>query len=169
MRITRRLSAAVPVSDLLSYGSMCPMPSWRDSASQLAQDDLDGLLDAALPFAQEMLAKHGEFFPYGAATTAAGETKLIAADPDEGEQPESMSVLASLVEGLQVERDALRATALVSDVRLADSDAIRVELEHREGHSIIVAAPVQKEATTTGLRVRDVERRGRRASNLARA
>ena len=62
-----------------------------------------------LPFAQEMLAKYGEFFPYGAATTFAGETKLVGADPDEGEQPESMSVLATPVEGLQVKRDALRA------------------------------------------------------------
>ena len=121
-----------------------PMSCWRDSASQPAQNDLDGLLDAALPFAQEMLAKHGEFLPYGAATTSSGETKLIAADPDEGEQPDSMSALATLVEGLQVERDALRSTALVSDVRLAESDAIRVELEHLEGHSIVVLLPYRK-------------------------
>jgi hypothetical protein len=117
------------------------MTSWRGSASQQAQDDLDGLLNASLPFAQEMLDKRGEFSPYAAAITVSGETRLIAGDPGEGEQPTSAAVTQVLVEGLRGERDTLRAAAVVSDVRRSDSDAVRVELEHEEGQAITVLLP----------------------------
>ena len=127
------------------------MTSWRASASQQAQDDLDGLLDASLPFAREMLDKHGEFFPYAAAITTSGETRLIAGDPGEGEQPTSVAVLQVLVEGLRAERDTLRAAAVVSDVRRSDSDAVRVELEHEEGHAIVVFLPYQKKRLRRGV------------------
>jgi hypothetical protein len=56
------------------------MASWRDSASQQAQDDLDGLLNMTLPFAQQMLSKSGEFYPFGATVTTKGETRLLAGD-----------------------------------------------------------------------------------------
>jgi hypothetical protein len=125
--------------------------SWRSSASQQAQDDLDGLLDASLPFAQEMLGERGEFFPYAAAITTTGETKFIAGDPGEGEQPTSVAVLQVLVEGLRAERDTLRAAAVVSDVRRSDSDAVRVELEHEEGHAIVVFLPYQRKRLRRGI------------------
>jgi hypothetical protein len=112
------------------------MTSWRDSASQQAQDDLDGLLGSSLPFAQEMLDRRGEFFPYAAT--------IIAGDPGEGEQPTSVVVIQVLVDGLRAERDTLRASAVVSDVRLADSDAVRVEFEHAEGHAIVALLPYRK-------------------------
>ena len=37
------------------------MTSWRDSLSAEAQADMDNMLDAALPFAQQMLAKASKF------------------------------------------------------------------------------------------------------------
>lgn len=125
-------------------GTMRPMASWRDSASQLAQDDLDGLLNSALPFAQQMLDERGEFFPYGVALSAAGEARMVAGDPGQGEHPRSQDVLRTIVEGLRRERDNLRAVALVADVRMADSDAVRVELEHSEGPTMAVLLPYTK-------------------------
>ena len=52
--------------------------------------------------------------------------------------PPSSDVLQELVDGLRSERDVLRAVAVTSDVRVSDSDAIRVELEHRDGIAIAV-------------------------------
>ncbi len=114
------------------------MASWRDHASPQAQSDLDGLMDQAFPFAKQMLARHGEFFPYAVGVSQLGEVRMFAAEPGTGEQPASTDVLQDLREGLRSERNALRAVALTSDVRVADSDAIRVELEHSEGIAISV-------------------------------
>jgi hypothetical protein len=116
------------------------MMSWREGASQAAQDDLDLLLDKALPFAVQMLEAKREFYPYAAALETGGEIRMIAADTGD-EHPESADVLRSLVSGMRAERDELRAIALVSDVRRPDSDAVRVELEHREGLAIAVFLP----------------------------
>jgi hypothetical protein len=120
------------------------MTTWRDSASQQSQDDLDGLLNVTLPFAQQMLAKNGEFYPFGAAVTASGETRLIARDSTDGEHPASADVLSSLLAGFRQTRADLRAVAICSDVRLPDSDAVRVELEHRDGHAMAVLLPYKK-------------------------
>src|SRR5690606_15881641 len=89
----------------------------------------------------ELLERHGEFYPYGVALEASGEAKMLAGDPGLGDQPPPMEVLQAVVGGLQLQRDGLRATAVVADVRLPDSDAVRVELEHRDGHAITVFLP----------------------------
>jgi len=61
--------------------------SWRETTSQQAQEDLDALLELTLPFAQQQLAEHGEFFPFAAAVGADGAPRLIAADPGLGVLP----------------------------------------------------------------------------------
>jgi hypothetical protein len=81
-----------------------PVTSWRDSASPGAQDDLDGLLDTALPFALEMLKQHGEFFPYAFVLEQSGETRMLAGAPRKGEHPASMDISAFLFEGLGEQR-----------------------------------------------------------------
>jgi hypothetical protein len=132
------------------------MTSWRDSATSEAQEDLDGLVNAALPFAAQMLEQHGEFFPYGVALDASGEVRMIAGDPGHGERPPSADVLSTLVAGLRSQRDDLRAAALVSDVRLADSDAVRVELEHRDGHAIAAFLPYKQKRLRRGIEFGDL-------------
>ena len=127
------------------------MTSWRDSASGQTQDDLDGLLNVTLPFAQQMLAKSGEFYPFGAAVTADGETRLLAGDPSQGEHPARAEVLSTLLGGLRQTRADLRAVAICSDVRLTDTDAVRVELEHRDGHAMNVLMPYKKKRFARGV------------------
>src|SRR6266508_6622053 len=100
-------------------------PSWREAASQEAQDDLDGLVNATLPFAQQMLERHGEFFPFAAAVTSDGTVELFGTDPGADDRPASRDVLNQLVGGLRDRVGNLRATALVADVWGGDSDAVR--------------------------------------------
>jgi hypothetical protein len=119
--------------------------AWRDSASAESQSDLDALLNAALPFAQQMLAKHGEFFPYGVAMTRDGQIAMIAGYTGT-EKPPSTEVLAVLYEGLRTKGQENRAAAVVADVRLRGegTDAIQVEVEHREGIALKLFLPYRK-------------------------
>lgn len=126
-------------------------PSWRDAASQEAQDDLDGLVNATLPFAQQMLERHGEFFPFAAGVTADGIVELFGADPGADDRPASTDVLDQLVGGLRERAGSLRAIALVADVRAGESDAVRVELEHCDGHAICVLLPYRKKRLRRGI------------------
>jgi hypothetical protein len=117
------------------------MTSWRDTTSREAQDDLDGLLDAVLPFAEQTLAKHGELFPFGAAVSSEGQVVMVAAGPGQGDQPPSTEILDLLYRGAREAAGTRRAVAFVADVRIEGGDAIRVELEHREGTSLALVVP----------------------------
>lgn len=123
-------------SDVVTY--------WRASASQTAQDDLDGLLNFVLPVAEELLGKHAEFYPFGAAVSNDGEASLAGADPGLGEHPASDAVLAALYQGARMSSTSVRAAAFVVDVIVEGSDAVRVELEHREGIALVVLAPYKR-------------------------
>jgi hypothetical protein len=130
------------------------MTSWRDSVSAQAQADMDELLSFVLPFAEEMLLKRGEFYPYGASIGADGQREMNAADPGLGEHPDSRAVLEALWEGLIEQKDSLRAVAVVSDIRLKEpeGDAIRIDIEHREGTPITVLRPYRRSRLGRGCR-----------------
>ena len=103
--------------------------------------DMDSMLEAALPFAQQMLAKHGEFYPYALSMSATGAIAMVAADVGT-EKPNALELRRVPYEGLASRAEALRAAAVVSDVKLASGeDAIRVEIEHREGVGLAVVLP----------------------------
>jgi hypothetical protein len=115
---------------------------------------MDGLLNAVLPFAQQMLERHGEFYPYAATMTQVGEIEMKAGDPGAGEHPESLSVLDVLYRGISTRLDTIRAAAVVSDVRLRDpdTDAIRVEIEHQEGVVLALLLPYTKKRLGKGVK-----------------
>ncbi len=122
------------------------MTSWRKHASPQAQNDLDGLLEPALGFAQQQLAKRGEFFPYADVVRADGQTEMVAARPDtDNDRPASTDVIDACRTTLAERRDQLRAAAVIADVRLREGGAvIRVELEHTEGPVLTVLLPYSK-------------------------
>jgi hypothetical protein len=107
--------------------------TWRDTTPPQVQDDLDALATAALDAAEGLLAKRGEFFPFAVTVRDDGEIGLAAADPALGERPASSAVLEALYAGISGDRQAYRAAGFVADVRLAGGDAVRVDVEHRDG------------------------------------
>ena len=119
----------------------CAVTSWRDTSSGLAQDDLDALLNALLPFAEDQLARNGAFYPFAGSMSLDGEATLVAADPGLGEHPASDQVLATLYDGARANANVSRAFAFVADVRANGSDAVRLELEHREGTALVLLLP----------------------------
>jgi hypothetical protein len=107
--------------------------------------DLDQLLSASLEAATRLLSVDGEFYPFAVAMTEAGELVAPAVDPED-DQPSADLVVALLLEALRDGRDTIRAAAIVSDVTIAgdpgqERDAIRVELEPRQGDAVTVVVP----------------------------
>ena len=113
-----------------------------------AKSDVENLMNDMLPFAEQLLSEHGEFFPYGAALDPEGEVVSIAGYTG-SEQPPSQELIDLLREGfVSRAREGYIATALYYDVRISigeneTSDAIAVELDHREGYSVIVFFPYE--------------------------
>lgn len=107
-------------------------------------------MNAALPFAEQMLQKSGEFFPYGTALKTAGGIANVAGY-DGRERPPSLDVIRLLKQGFVqgAKSGEYKATALVYDVRVVlpssgkKSDAVAVSLNHREGYSVVVMFPYQ--------------------------
>jgi hypothetical protein len=116
------------------------------------------MLNEALPFAQQTLDRRGAFYPYALKLTAEGETGMVAADPGQGEYPQSTDVLSMLYSGLESQRETLRAVAVVADVRIGTppSDAIRVDIEHREGVALAVFLPYAKKRLGRGVTYGDI-------------
>lgn len=113
-----------------------------------AKADCEELMNAGLPFAEGMLNKHGEFFPFGGAMRPNGDIVSVA-EYDGKEQPPSLDIIRLIKEAFvkgAVEQD-YKATALFYDVRIAlpgdgaISDAIAISLNHRDTYSVMVMFP----------------------------
>lgn len=112
------------------------------------KEDCERLLDATLTFAEKMLSKYGEFFPFGATMSVDGKVALVAGATDD-ERPASAEVISLLEGGFRADALAgkLKATALAFDVRVVPpretekTDAIAVKLDHRDDYSVVVCFP----------------------------
>lgn len=108
-----------------------------------AKDDCNQLLNATMPFAEQMLRDHGEFLPFGAQMLPDGEIVSVAADDGEhhSRSQDLIDILQATFKEGAVEGD-LVATALVYDVRVVPpggsqkSDAIALNLDHRDNYSV---------------------------------
>jgi len=117
----------------------------------MPREDLDNLLSACIPFAQQMLAKHGTFFPFGCTMSLAGEISL-AAGYDDKPSVGAQEIADLTLEGFRAgaRSGQFKAIALCVDV-CADhpdgsgkTDAIRVTLEENGGEALNVFMPYRK-------------------------
>ena len=121
------------------------MDTWRDTTSQQAQDDLDGLLNAVMPLARQTLARYGDLLPFGAATLTNGHVSMLAAYPgDDLDALTNPEVFDGLKDGVQQQAGEYRAVAFVADGLLDGADAILVDLEHREGVALRMMVPYRR-------------------------
>jgi hypothetical protein len=88
-----------------------------------------------------MLQKRAQLYPFGAAVSTGGEARLLGGDPGHAA---GAARLPGLLDGLRQDRAGFRAVAVCSHVRLPGSDAVRVELEHREGQTVHFVVPYDK-------------------------
>jgi len=115
---------------------------------KMQKQQLEGLLKVVVPFAETMLKKHGEFYPYGG-TMGVDEKITCVGGYTGNEHPKSDEVIKLLKDSYRSEGAAgkIMACALVYDVRVIPpgqtekTDAIQVNLDHRDGMSVTMFYP----------------------------
>jgi hypothetical protein len=116
--------------------------------TETQKQELERLLGAALPFAEQMLTNHGEFYPYGATMDAKGKITSVGRYTGD-EHPKSTEVI-DLLKGAYRragETEKIMACALVYDIRTIPpgqsqkTDAVEIDLDHRDGMSVIMIYP----------------------------
>jgi hypothetical protein len=114
----------------------------------VSRDDLNRLLNALIPYAQQMLNQQAQFLPFAGAIGATGEVEMIGGYPGDHFST-SQDVRDLLLERLrQGARDGkFRAAALCCDMRMRraegeePSEAISVSLEHADGTVVTIYMP----------------------------
>ena|SRR2546427_8217713 len=117
----------------------------------MAHPDLDQLLNALIPFAQQMLARHGEFYPFGSTMTTAGEVVAQSAY-DGNEHPASERIIDLMKQAFRQLAAAgrIRAAGICYDSRTIPpgqtekTDAICVSVEHQSGEGVNCVVPYKK-------------------------
>jgi hypothetical protein len=120
------------------------MPAWRERVSVEAQADIDDSVSVALDFAKQTLQKYGELYPFAVAVSVDGRRELVGAEPGTGETPPSQDVLDLLHQAGEQYRGERRAFTVVADVVARGSDALRFEVEHREGIALVLLLPYSR-------------------------
>jgi len=116
------------------------------------KEEIQQLLNYLLPYAEEMLSKDGEFYPYAATMGAEGEVQAVSAAS--GKPPDVGELLVALHAELreQAAGGAIRASGIAADVTLTDpdsgetTDAVQLELDHAEAEAVDVYVPYEAAA-----------------------
>jgi hypothetical protein len=113
------------------------------------KEEVEILMNHLLPFAKQMLAKYGEFYPYGGYIALDGKITHVGGQIEGTDHPKSQRIIDLLREKLEQNTGSgkLKATAVIFDVRIKPpgaehkTDAIQVCLDHQSGYSAEVLFP----------------------------
>ena len=113
----------------------------------MAHPDLNALLNDLLPFAQRMLTKQNEFYPFGGSIAPDGKHMSVGAK-GESDHPKSKELIDIMTTEFrrQAAEGRIRAAGICFDVRVVPpgpidkTDAIQLSLE-RENESVDVFIP----------------------------
>jgi hypothetical protein len=113
-------------------------------------EEIQEILNFMLPYAEQMLSEHGEFYPYAAALDAEGQLNALGADVND-DSADVGEVLLALHEGLRerAAEGAIRASGIAADVTLTDpdsgetTDAVQVELDHADADPVDIFVPYE--------------------------
>jgi hypothetical protein len=111
-------------------------------------EECEELMNVVFPFAEQMLTKYHELYPFGGTMSIDGKIAQTASSTGE-EHPASQPLIDLLERGFRegAKRRQLRATAIVVDVRTVPpgkkekQDAVEVRLDHVSGYSVKVIFP----------------------------
>jgi hypothetical protein len=114
------------------------------------KDECEELLNQLFPFADQMLNKYGEFFPYGSVMNN-DKTIMAVAFYNGNEKPRSQDVINDLIKTYSedAKKMKIRASGIAWDARIKIpdtdkvSDAVIVSLEHNDKYSVQVVFPYE--------------------------
>jgi hypothetical protein len=118
----------------------------------MSRENLDALLSACIPFAQQMLGNRGSFVAFGCTMKGSGEISFSASyDDNPGSAQETADLLLAGFRAGAASGEYI-AIAFCVDVRVdspdgsGKTDAIRVTLEESGGEAVNVFMPYRKGA-----------------------
>lgn len=118
-----------------------------ESAREKMQTDLDSLLGQLAMLAKTLLQRNGEFFPFGATIGSRGKFALVTPVP-EADSPTAHDVLDAVLAEIAATKSSIRACGIVAMASTdAGTDAVRIQMEHAEGSSLVIALPYARTAS----------------------
>lgn len=129
-------------------GQSGPERFQREEDMEHAKSDCENILNVLMPFAEDMLVKHGEFFPFGGTMAPDGVISQVAASQEEG-NPSSADVVERLRDRFRdgAAKGEIKATGIAYDMLITPpgaqnkQDAVALALDHRDGYSVVVVFP----------------------------
>ncbi|MEM9293894.1 MAG: hypothetical protein AAGD01_19605 [Acidobacteriota bacterium] len=113
-------------------------------------NEIEEFLNQSIGFAEQMLRKFGDFYPYAVAKRLDGEFTMMSAQGDD-ENPDPAELVAAFEQELRegAQKGEFVATAIVYDVTIplppddVESRAIGISLDHKESESLVIYMPYE--------------------------